>query len=182
MHWTSWYHCSKDTSVFLGVVSPLKVFIWGVPILNPAVSMLRSWPTSAVSWWGLTGHIIGSPCLHPSLFWDPLPHLSYSITADPRDPWVPWDDASRVHPPPSGPFWFGELLLLPAVDHHWDPRHPWLVLPVVWMPGPLTALCPGWACWGEARYPLPYPAHVFEHQRSCCSSWQHTLSPAHPLG
>ena len=27
------------------------------------------------------------------------------------------------------------------------------------------ALCLGWACWGEARYPLPYPAYAYEHQR-----------------
>ena len=63
-HWTSWYHCSRDTSVFSGVALLLKVLVWGVPIHSPAVSMLRSWPTSELSWGGLMGCSVGLPYLY----------------------------------------------------------------------------------------------------------------------
>ena len=99
----------------------------------------------------------------PSSFWDPLFCHQLQLCCHPQGPLdFPGATSVWVHPPPSG--------------------HPWLVPPVAWMPGPLMALHLGWACWGEARYWLPYPAYVCEHQRDGCSSWQCTLSPAYPTG
>ena len=52
MHYISWYHCSKDTTNFPGLTSPLKVLIWGEPILSLAMSKLRRWLMSAADWGG----------------------------------------------------------------------------------------------------------------------------------
>ena len=65
MHWILWYHCSKDTSVFLDVVSSLKVLMQEVPILSPTICMLRRWLIPTVSWDGITGHCGRSPYPHP---------------------------------------------------------------------------------------------------------------------
>ena len=50
MHCTLWYHCSKDTSVFPGMASPLNVLIFRVPDLNPVARVLRSHPMSSSIW------------------------------------------------------------------------------------------------------------------------------------
>ena len=125
-------------SLFLGW---LKVLIWGVAILSPAVSMLRSWLTSKSElrgayrpWCRLT---IPPPPLPSGIY---FPVISYGFTATPRNPWISLEWPSRGLLPPSGPFWFGEPLALPVIDHCWGPIHPWSVLPVAWMPGPLIAL------------------------------------------
>ena len=68
-----WYHCLKDTSVCQGVGSPLKVLILGVPILSPAMSMLRRQLTSTSAQVGLEGHCVGLVYLHPFPLWGPLP-------------------------------------------------------------------------------------------------------------
>ena len=74
MHWMSWYHCLKDTSVFPGVASPLKVLILRVPILSPAASMLRRLLTSTLARWGLASYCVGSFGPHSLHLWGPLPH------------------------------------------------------------------------------------------------------------
>ena len=55
MHWTSWFHCSNDTSVLPGIASPLKVFILGVPKHNPHAKVLIRHPTSGFARAGLGG-------------------------------------------------------------------------------------------------------------------------------
>ena len=95
MHQTSRYHCSKDTSVFLGVASPLKVLIW-VPILSPAINMLRSQLTSEVSWGGLTGHGTGLPSLHsPSLLGSTSLSSVTTSLSPPGALWFPWGNPIR---------------------------------------------------------------------------------------
>ena len=46
MQWTSWFHCSNDTSVLPGVTSLLKVLIFGVPKCRPDVRAVISCPIS----------------------------------------------------------------------------------------------------------------------------------------
>ena len=55
MHYTSWYHCSKDTSILPAIASLLKVFIQGVPSHNPMASVFIRHPTSSLSWAGAGG-------------------------------------------------------------------------------------------------------------------------------
>ena len=115
-HWTLWYHCSKDTSVFPGVESPLRELILGVPILSLAVSMLRSWLTSASAKGGLVGHCAGSPYLHPLPIWGPLSCHPCQLHSHPQGPsdcpgvthvgCCPLP-SSHLHPP-----------VLPTVGHH----------------------------------------------------------------
>ena len=65
MHWTSWYHCSKDTLVFPGVASLLKVLILGVPILSQAASKLSRWQISVSAqgdlWATVWSHYVQTP-------------------------------------------------------------------------------------------------------------------------
>ena len=51
-HRTSWYHCSKHTSVFPAMVWPLKVFILVAPSHNPVVRVLIRHPTFSSGWGG----------------------------------------------------------------------------------------------------------------------------------
>ena len=88
MHWTLWYHCSKDTLVFQGMASPLMVLIVGVPIHSPSTSMLRRWLTSALDWrdlWAtVQAHYISIPSLSEAHF--PVIHVGF--TATPRNPQI----------------------------------------------------------------------------------------------
>ena len=65
MHWTSWNHCSNDTSVFPGVALPLKVLILGVPKWRPDVKVLIRHPMSALGWAGVWGQGDGPWGTHP---------------------------------------------------------------------------------------------------------------------
>ena len=148
MHWTSWYHCLKDTSVFPGVASPLKVLILGVPILSLAVSMLGRQLTSTSAQGGLVGHYVG--LLGPHLL-TPLRSTSLSSMS------VSFLPPGTLRLPRGDLCWgcFPSLIAIsiwrtcsaPLVDHHWGPRHPWLV--------PAGAHWLGWAHWGEVGYPPP---------------------------
>ena len=132
---------------------------------------------------GLTGHCAGSPYLHPLFHLGPLPHHQLWLHCHLQGPSdFPGVILVGMQSPSFKLFCFREPLALPTIDHHPGVRNSWLVPPRAWMPGPPTALCPGWACWGEAAYPLPYPQHVYEHQMGNCFSWQYTLSPAYPSG
>ena len=55
MDWTSWCHCSNETSVFPCVALPLKVFIWGVPRCSPVANVFIKFPMSSPGWAGTGG-------------------------------------------------------------------------------------------------------------------------------
>ena len=57
-----------------------------------------------------------------------FPVISYGFMAAPRGPWIPLGNPSMGAAPPPGHFSFGEPLVLPTVDCHWGPRHPWFCL------------------------------------------------------
>ena len=65
MHWTSWFHCSNNTSALPGIASPLKVFILGVPKHNPEAKVLIRCPTSGFARAGLGGWGGGPQGTHP---------------------------------------------------------------------------------------------------------------------
>ena len=76
----------KNTWVFPGVASPLKVLILGVPILSLATGMLRRWLISASAQGGPAGCWAGSPGLLPSPMEGHFPVIHFGHAISPRDP------------------------------------------------------------------------------------------------
>ena len=54
-HCTSWYLCSKDTSIFPGMAFTTEVLIWGVPSCKLVTSVFIRCPTSSSGWVGAGG-------------------------------------------------------------------------------------------------------------------------------
>ena len=159
--WTSWYHCLKNTLVFPGVASPLKVLILGVPILSPAVSVLRRWPTFALAQGGLADCCMGSPGPHPSFSEGHFPVIHVGYPTTPRDP----QDCPRVthvgSPPTSWLPLTGHPPVPLVVIHHQGPGGPWVVLS--------GAHCISGAHWGEVGSPPLHPGQTPVCQRVDCS-------------
>ena len=142
-----------------------------MPILSPAVSMLRSQPTSTAAWGGLAGHCMGLPY---------LPILSGLGSISPSS------ISASLPPPgtlrftlgdPSGvpcPLYAISVWRVPSTFCSWSSsRSQTSLVSSTWG-------MDVWACDGPSSQlgmlGTPYPEHVFEHQIGNCSSWQHTFT------
>ena len=80
-----------------------------------------------------------------------------------------------VQPPSSWLFWFGEPVALTIVDYHLGPRHPWLVPPVVCMPGPRWPFI--WTGHAGERSNTHYPTlHMHSSARGVAAPLGNVLS------
>ena len=180
MHWTSWYHCMKDTLAFLGVASPLKVLMQGIFILSPAMSVLRRWLISAAGWgaywllWELT------ICPYLSLWGSTPLSLGTPSPLPPEALRFPWGNPTWGATPPSGPFQFGEPPMLQTTCCHPGPKHLRPVMSGIWTFEPPLAPLLSWAHRGEAGCQLPYPGYVFGHWTNDGPLQQCILLPAYP--
>ena len=158
MHWSLWYHCSKDTSVFPGVASLIMVLILGVPVLNIAMIMLRRQLTSTLAQRGLMGccTVLLCPTPPPQKATSPS---SMSASLSPPGPCTPAQRETCVGMVPS--YLAVSNWTASCASHSWSSSRSWrfLVIRSVW--GPLSKgglLGRGWAS-------TPHPGQEPECQR-----------------
>ena len=159
-HWTSWYHCLKDTSSLFRSGITTKGVNSGDT--HPQSSCECAWGGDQHMHWiegdlhsAAQSHNVPTHSSSEGHF--PVIHVGYPAT--PRDPqtalgWPVWG----CSPYPPSCLQVGQLPVPPIAGHHQGPRDPWwLVLS--------GAHCLSWACWGGVKYPPTYPGQAPEHQR-----------------
>ena len=148
------------------MTSPLKVLMQGVhpQPSHKCVEESADICNGLRGAWGLL-HGFAIPPI-----WFPLPSPQLWLHSCPWWPAdFPWLTQWGCHSLPLSRFSFGSLYYLLPLIVIQILDIPWLVLPWLQMPGPLTALWPDWAYWGEAGYPLPYSEYGSKHQIGDCS-------------
>ena len=162
MPWTSCYHCSKDTVVFPGITSPLKVLICGLSTLSPVWSTLESWELTNVGdrlrgvyqclWDGITAAFLV---------------VGYAFTTTPGTLGFVWGKPTQGVTSLFGWFWFGGPPTPHKTVYHPGSKLPLSVTSVTWTPGSPIALPLSWACWGEDMCQLSYPWYILRHKIGC---------------
>ena len=159
MHWTSWYHCSNDTSVIPGIASPLKVFILGVPKHNTDAKVLIRHPTV----WIFQSRSLGVEEVVPE---EPTLHLVACWSW--RWGWLSWGN-------PPFPSWKGDLQVIPI-----SITAPWRFYPT-----DLVEDCWGCACslWSAISWwRSSMSCHSSWFVRSPSSAWRWHAEWSHPGG